>query len=90
MQVDNEKPLKQVNKATDIVGVDYIDFTIDFKNDRGKIYMGCPDDFFEKSDPIYKKKKATVVFTMREKDFFSLLRGQLGAMPAIRERKLFL
>lgn len=46
LQVDNEKPLKQVNKEVDKVNVDYIDFTIDFKNDRGKIYMGCPDDIY--------------------------------------------
>lgn len=47
LQLDNDKPLKDVNKKTDIVLKDYVDFTIDFKNDRGKIYMGCPEDSFE-------------------------------------------
>lgn len=70
LQIDNDKPLKDINKAVDVLNVDYIDFTIDFKNDRGKIYMGCPDDYYSRSDPIYNKKKPTVIFTMREMDFF--------------------
>lgn len=52
--------------------------------------MGCPEDFFKIGSAEYNKKKATVVFTMREQDFFSLLRGQLGALKAIRSQKLFL
>ena len=70
LQVDNDKPLKAIDKSVDVVNVDFIDFTIDLKNDRGKIYLGCPDDYYSTNDPIYNKKKPTVVFTMREMDFF--------------------
>lgn len=69
LQIDNDKPLKQVNKEKDVLNVDYIDFTIDFKNDRGKIYMGCPDDYYNKSDKVYNKKKAYGNFHNERKGF---------------------
>ena len=39
VQLDNDKKLS-INKATAEVWKDYIDFTIDLKHDRGKIYVG--------------------------------------------------
>ena len=32
--------------------------------------MGCPEDFYNPKDSEYRKKKANVIFTMREQDFF--------------------
>jgi hypothetical protein len=55
-----------VDKNTDIVLKEYVDFTIDFKNDRGKIYMGCVDDYYDSKSKMYQKKKPTVIFTMRD------------------------
>ena len=39
VQLDNDKPLR-IDKAKQTVMKDYIDFTIDLRNDRGKIYVG--------------------------------------------------
>ena len=39
VQLDNDKPLK-IDKNTQEVWKDYIDFTIDLRNDRGKLYVG--------------------------------------------------
>ena len=39
VQLDNDKPLKIIKDQQEVFK-DYIDFTIDLRNDRGKIYVG--------------------------------------------------
>ena len=47
VQLDNERPLK-IDRASQEVFKDYIDFTVDLRNGRGKIYVGNYLDYTNK------------------------------------------
>ena len=47
VQLDNSRPLK-IDKSSQEVFVDYIDFTIDLRNDRGKLYVGNYENHIKK------------------------------------------
>ena len=75
IQIDNERPLS-IDKEVHVSNVDYVDFTIDLKNDRGTIYVGP-----SRVPPV-------LVFNMRERDFMELLSGKMNYMNAISGKKM--
>ena len=77
IQIDNDRPLG-IDKNIHVSNVDYVEFTIDLKSDRGVIYVGP-----SKIPPI-------LVFNMREQDFIALLSGNLNYMKAITGKKMAL
>lgn len=51
VQLDNSKPLK-IDKSSQQPFKDYIDFTIDLRNDRGKIYVGNYEEHLKKINKV--------------------------------------
>lgn len=70
VQLDNKKKLS-INREVDIVNKDYLDFTIDLKNDRGKIFVGSCEDAKKRADQWidpehFSSLKPSLVFMMRD------------------------
>jgi len=65
---------------------DYIDFTIDLKNDRGKIYVGSYEEHIVKikKPEMVKQYKPVTTFLMRDKQFVDLMAGELRPVKAIQ------
>ena len=51
VQLDNSKSLK-IDKSSQQPFKDYIDFTIDLRNDRGKIYVGNYEKHLKKINKV--------------------------------------
>ena len=68
VQLDNDKPLKIIKEQQEVFK-DYIDFTIDLRNDRGKIYVGNYIDHATEinKEAMSKQFKPVTTFMMREK-----------------------
>ena len=71
-----------------------VDFTMDLKFDRGKIFVGsCADaikreDTWLTDDQIKEDYKASLVFTMKDADFRAMLGGTLNPAKAYMSRKI--
>lgn len=92
VQLDNKKKLS-INREVDIVNKDYLDFTIDLKNDRGKIFVGSCEDAKKRADQWidpehFSSLKPSLVFMMRDQDFQDLLDGKLGIIRALTGNKI--
>mmetsp|Transcript_17856 Transcript_17856/g.30308 ORF Transcript_17856/g.30308 Transcript_17856/m.30308 type:complete len:89 (-) Transcript_17856:234-500(-) len=63
VQLDNGKPLK-VNKNAGVEGEDFVIFTIDLKNERGKVYVGGfeQDHHEREEEKRIRPQKPSVVF----------------------------
>lgn len=62
VQLDNSRPLK-IDKSSQEVFVDYIDFTIDLRNDRGKLYVGNYENHIKKINKADMAKQYKPVTT---------------------------
>ena len=70
MQLDNEAKL-QIDRENQVVNKDYIDFTMDLRHDRGKIFVGSCEDAKKRPDTWISTERAhefkpSLVFAMRD------------------------
>lgn len=71
-----------------------IDFTMDLKYDRGKIFVGSCADAINREDTwltdekIREDYKPSLVFTMNDADFRAMLGGTLNPGRAFMARKI--